>query len=124
KQIDILRQTAHQLEETAHQLECCEQFERADQVRQLAEMLRQDARPSHKNTETTAASSLQPAAASLDQAQRAALRARYHRTPIEAIEAEQLEIGLWSDEPSCPACPAEAKRRAAASSTIPVNNQQ
>jgi len=42
--INVLRESALQLGETAHLLECLDLYERADQVRSVAEQLRHDAR--------------------------------------------------------------------------------
>jgi hypothetical protein len=112
KQIDILRQTAHQLDETAHQLECCEQFERADQVRQLAEQLRQDARRGRRAEEATAMRTIQPAAGeSAEHLIRAALRARYTGRLAEEPTFQREETNSVDAEPSCPACPTLQRNR-------------
>jgi hypothetical protein len=111
KQIDILRQTAHQLDETAHQLECSEQFERADQVRQLANLLRQDARRGHRAEEATALRAIRPAAVKeVDRPVRAALRSpRAGRSA--AAESLPYERNSEQAEPDCPACPSLESNR-------------
>lgn len=112
KQIDVLRQTAHQLEETAHQLECCEQFERADQVRQLAELLRQDARRGRRAEEATAMGSVRPVASEgANHLMRAALRARHAGKPGDEAGPQWAEAEAVDAESSCPACPTRQIQR-------------
>lgn len=112
KQIDILRQTAHQLEETAHQLECCEQFERADQIRQLAEQLRQDARRGHRAEEATAMRTIRPAVSeSAELLIRAAMSARPTTATTEAPTCQRGETEPTEGEPNCPACPTLERNR-------------
>jgi hypothetical protein len=112
KQVDVLRQTAHQLEETAHQLECCEQFERADQVRKLAEQLRQDARRGRRAEEATAMRTIRPAATETAALLiRAALSARQVDTAAEEPTFQRTETESVEAEPSCPACPTLQRNR-------------
>ena len=61
-QINVLRETARQLEESAHHLECQEQFERADQIRELAQKLRMDAREQREHGSTQDLRAVRPVA--------------------------------------------------------------
>ena len=114
--IDLLRETARQLEEAAHQLECNEQYERADQIRQMAEQLRQDARRASGATGSPTLRKAHPAAAIKIEAPRGGQRTRFHASPVEALEmeAERSEAEAFeTSEPgaNCPACPTRAKTR-------------
>ncbi len=112
QQIDTLRQTAHQLEETAHQLECCEQFDRADQVRQLAELLRQDARRGRRAEDGTVLQKVRPAASEMAaHVLRAAVRPRYVGGTTDETASPRATAEAVDAEPSCPACPTLQKTR-------------
>lgn len=104
KQIDVLRQTAHQLDQTAHQLECSEQFDRADQVRALAEAIRLDARRARQASESTAMRMVHPATV-INPFTRGTVRVRIESQPEPTVEVQRLDSTVTDAEPNCPACP-------------------